>query len=343
MYDTKLFPGAKTFWYQGQWYDWQQATVHVMSHALHYGSSIFEGIRAYDTEKGPAIFRLDKHMKRFEHSAEVLGMELPYSYDELFEVCKEVMKKNALRSAYIRPMAFFSYGNLGLIPTASKPEVLIGAWNWGAYLGEDTIQNGAHVLILPWPRIHISQLDLTAKIGGVYVQSQIGGRYARNKGFTEGLFLNMEGRIAEGPGENILYIKGDMLKTNNRYESILEGITRTTILEIAPDLGLKVEIGPIEKEELLSADEVFFTGTAAEVTPITRITDGSDPDHEKEYVIGNGKPGEKTVQLAKLYGDIVRGKVEKYEHFLTYVYESKEDAEKILGKVNKENENVTNF
>lgn len=343
MYDTKFFPGAKTFWYQGKWYDWQKETVHIMSHALHYGSSIFEGIRAYNTPKGPAIFRLDKHIKRFEHSAEVLGMELPYSYDELFQICKEVMIKNKLKAAYIRPMAFYSYGNLGLIPSASKPEVLVGAWQWGAYLGEETIQNGAKVLILPWPRIHISQIDLTAKIGGVYVQSQIGGRYARRKGYTEGLFLNMEGRIAEGPGENIIIIKGDTLKTNNYLESILEGITRTTILELAPEIGLNVEIGPIEKEELFGADEVFFTGTAAEVTPITRITDGSDPKNEKEYVIGDGKPGEKTRALAKLYGDVVRGKVEKYERYLTYVYQSKEEAEKVLGNLNELEENVTNY
>lgn len=321
MFDTKNFPGAKTYWYQGNWYDWQEANIHIMSHALHYGSSIFEGIRAYETEKGPAIFRLKEHIKRFFHSASVMAMELPYSEEEIFERCKEVVRKNQLNSAYIRPMAFYSYGNLGLIPTASKPEVLVGAWQWGAYLGEETKEKGAHVYILPWPRIHISQINLTAKIGGVYVQSQIGGRYARKKGYTEGLFLNLEGRIAEGPGENILLIKDGVLKTNNFTESILEGITRTTITEIAPEFGLKVEIGPIEKEELFDADEVFFTGTAAEVTPITRITDGSDPKNEKEYVIGNGVPGEYTRKLASLYADVVRGKVEKYEYYLTYVNE----------------------
>ncbi len=345
MFDIKYFPGAKKFWHMGKMYDWNTVNVHVMSHALHYGSSVFEGIRAYDTEKGPAVFRLPEHIDRLFHSAEVMNMSVPYSKAEIIEAVKEVMKANKLRAAYIRPNLFYSYGNLGLIPKASPVELTIGCWAWGAYLGEEAKEKGVHVLLLPWPRIHRSQIDLTAKIGGNYVQSNLAGSYARRKGFDEGVFLNLEGRIAEGPGENILIVKNRVVITNDKNESILEGITRTSILEIARHLGYRVEVRPVTVEDFVNADEAFFTGTAAEVTPITRVSDGREMDQPesewKQYIIGSGVPGPITRQLAQVYADVVRGKLPEFERWLTYVYDSPEDAAAALEE--SDVYHVTNF
>lgn len=334
MFDTKFFPGAKKFWHMGSMYDWNSKHVHVMSHALHYGSSVFEGIRAYDTNRGPAVFRLDDHLNRFFISAKVMHMKVPYPKDKIVEVINQVMRENMLRAAYIRPNLFYGYGNLGLVPKACPVELTVACWAWGTYLGEKAIENGVHTLLLSHRRVHISQIDMRAKVGGIYAQSNIEGTLARSLGFDEGIFLNLEGRIAEGPGENIFLVKERKVKTNDEKESILQGITRTTVLTLAKDLGYEVEIGPIEVEEFLSSDEAFFTGTAAEVTPICRVTNGSDPEKErsqwKEFKIGNGKPGLITKELAQKYADVVRGKDPKYEEWLTYIYKSAEEAKSYL-------------
>jgi len=346
MIDTTFFPGARIFWYKGELYDWDSVTVHVMSHALHYGSSVFEGIRAYNTPKGPAVFRLPDHLDRFMISAEILNMKVPYTKEQIADAIRLVMKKNRLRDAYIRPLLYFGYGNLGLVPKACPVELIIGCWNWGAYLGEETLQKGAHVMLLPMKRIHHSQIDQRAKLGGMYVQSNIAGSLARKHGFDEGLFLNLEGRIAEGPGENVFIVKNGVVKTNDISESILEGITRTTILELARDLGFPTKVEPITLEEFLDADEAFFTGTAAEVTPITRYTDGREQDRNKEdwftKAIGNGKPGEITLKLAKLYKEVVSGKHPQYDHWLTYVYDSEKEMKQYMGDV-EEGEKITRF
>jgi branched-chain amino acid aminotransferase len=320
MYDTKYFPQAKTFWHQGEWRDWQQCQVHAMAHVVHYGSSCFEGIRAYSTENGAAIFRLGDHIRRFMHSASVLDMKVPYDEAEITAVCREVLQKNKLRSAYIRPNLFYGYGNLGLIPYASEVQLSVGAWNWGAYLGEDGVRNGIKTLILPWPRLHHSQIDNQAKLGGLYVQSNVGGSYARKQGYHEGIFLNLEGHIAEGPGENIIIVKDGCVKTNDNLSSVLEGITRQTTLQLAAEMGHQTEIGIITKAELFGADEVFFTGTAAEITPIIAVSDGSNPDQPvQEYVIGDGRPGPLTLALAGRYADVVHGRVKTNEEWLTHV------------------------
>ncbi|RMF58078.1 MAG: branched-chain amino acid transaminase [Calditrichaeota bacterium] len=336
MFDTTYFPGAKKYWHMGEIYDWDTRLVHVMSHVLHYGSSVFEGIRAYETSRGPAIFRLEDHIDRFFTSAAALNMDVPYTKEEIIEACRLIVRENRLRSAYIRPNLFYSYGNLGLTPKACPVELTIGCWEWGAYLGDEAIATGVHVLLLPWKRFHHTQINASVKLGGLYVQSNIHATYARRMGFDEGIFLNLEGRIAEGPGENIILVKNGIVKTNDKFESILEGITRTTILELARDLGYETEISPITIEEFLNADEVFFTGTAAEVTPITRITDGRDqeksPDEWEVFTIGDGTPGKITLQLSKLYGEVVRGKHESYDHWLTYVYDSPEEARMALGE-----------
>lgn len=321
MFDNTHFPRAKKFWHMRKLYDWSQPTIHSMSHALHYGTSVFEGIRAYNTANGPAIFRLPDHINRFFHSASILRMEIPFSKEEIKSAIKLVIKENELDNAYIRPLLFYSYGNLGLVPEVSPVELIIGAWEWGAYLGDKT-EKGAHVCILHWRRIHHSQIEMSAKLGGIYIQSAICGMEARLQGFDEAIFLNLEGNVAEGPGENLFIVKGRTLKTNDKTESILEGITRATILEIAKGLGVDSSIGPITKEELFQADEVFFSGTAVEVAPIVHVTDCSEPEaSKKEYTIGTGKAGDITLQLTKNYKNAVSGKIKKYEKWLTYVYD----------------------
>jgi branched-chain amino acid aminotransferase len=319
MPDHGHFPNAKKYWYEGKLYDWNVTLLHPMTFALHYGGSVFEGIRAYPTPKGAAIFRLPEHVDRLLHSASVAKMKVRYTKNEITEAIKLTLKENGLRSAYLRPLLFYSYGNLGLVPKFCPVELAIGTWEWGAYFG-DKIEKGATVCILPWRRIHRSQLDMTAKLGGLYIQSTICAMEARSAAIDEGVFLNLEGRIAEGPGENIFIVRGHAVKTNDGTESVLEGITRTSVLEIAQDLGYKTVIAPITKADFFGAEEAFFSGTAVEITPIVRVIDGSDPQtRQKEYTIGSGQTGPITLRLAKMYKDIVHGKIQKYEKWLTYV------------------------
>jgi branched-chain amino acid aminotransferase len=303
----------------GKLLDWSTLTLHGMSHALHYGTSVFEGIRAYPTAKGLAIFRLPEHLDRFFHSASTLSMDVPYTKTEITEAIRLVIKENHLDSAYIRPLLYYAYGNLGLLPKTSPVELTIAAWEWGAYLGE-AAEKGVSVYILPNRRIHHSQFDMKAKLGGVYVLSTLGGFLARSRGSDEAVFLNMEGNIAEGPGENIFIVKKGILKTNDGNESILEGITRTSILQFAKDLGIEATVGPITKEELFQADEAFFTGTAVEIAPIVKVTDGSNGTAtEKKYIIGSGEIGEVTRKIQEIFYRIVKGEIDKYRFWLTPV------------------------
>jgi branched-chain amino acid aminotransferase len=321
MFHNTYFPQAKKYWYMGKFYDWSEALLHPMTFTLHYGGSVFEGIRAYRTPKGPAIFRLSEHIDRLLHSASVVKMTVPYSKEEIVSAIKMTLKENSLQSAYIRPLLFYSYGNLGLTPKHCPVELVIGTWEWEAYLGEKT-ETGVSVYVFPRRRIHHSQLDMTAKLGGLYVQSTIGAMEAQSLGFDEGVFLNLEGNVAEGPGENIFIVRGKMLKTNDQTESVLEGITRTSLLEIAPELGYETVIGPITKDEFFGADEAFFSGTAVEIAPIIRATDGSNSQApQKEYIIGSGKAGKTTLQLGRIFRDIVVGKIPRYSKWLTYAHD----------------------
>lgn len=322
MFDTTHFPKAKKFWQMGEIVDWSNATIHAMTHALHYGNAVFEGIRAYETSKGPAVFRLPEHMDRFIYSAGLLDMKVPYSKEEIVDIIKLVLKENGLKSAYIRPLLFYSYGNLGLVPKASPVELMVSAWEWGAYLGEKA-DSGVSIYILPWRRIHHSQVDMTAKLGGLYVLSTMGGMLARNKGFDESLYLNLEGNVAEGPGENIFIVKDGVVKTNDRTESILQGITRSSLLILAEDHGIPTDVGPITREELFAADEAFFSGTAVEITPIVKVTDDSHPETgaPRTYTIGTGKKGEITDKLRSVFYQTVQGKIPDYDSWLTYVYD----------------------
>ncbi len=319
MFDTTHFPNARRYWHNGKFYDWSDAHIHPMAFALHYGGSVFEGIRAYKTADGPAIFRLPEHVERFLYSAAAIGMKVPYTKEEIIEAIKLTLRENKLESAYIRPLLFYSYGNLGLVPKFCPVELIIGTWEWGAYLGEKSLM-GVSVLITSRPRVHYSQLDMNAKLGGAYVQSTISGMEARAKGYDEAIFLNLEGNVAEGPGENIFIWKNGLLKTNDSSESILEGITRTSVLEIARDNGIKTAVGPISKEEFFKADEAFFSGTAVEVAPIIEVTDASELEASpKKYTIGSGRVGETTARLRQMFGDIVKGKIARYNKWLTYV------------------------
>jgi branched-chain amino acid aminotransferase len=298
MFDNSHFPKAKKYWYMGSFHDWSKPQIHPMSHALNYGTSVFEGIRAYKTLDGPAVFRLPEHLDRFFWSASVLRMTPPYSKDEITAAIIGTLKENKLESAYIRPLLIHSYGNLGLVPKHSPVELIIGAW------------------------VHHSQFDMKAKLGGLYVLSTLAGNLAREQGYDEAVYLNLEGKIAEGPGENIFIIKNKVLKTNDTSDSILEGITRTSVLEIAKGLGIKTLVGSISKEEFIYADEAFFTGTAVEIAPIIRIADNSNSKKQKrEYSIGSGQAGEITKLIIKAYRDAVEGKNNAYEKWLTYVHE----------------------
>jgi branched-chain amino acid aminotransferase len=319
MFVNTHFPKAKKYWYEGKFYDWSEGDLHPMMHALHYGTSVFEGIRAYGTAKGPAVFRLPEHNDRLLVSAGVAKMKSPYSKDRLTDLVKQTVRENGLESCYIRPLLFYSYGNLGLVPKACPVELAISAWEWGAYLGEKA-SRGVNAYIVPWRRVHHTQFDMSAKLGGVYVQSTVCGLEARDQGFDEAIFLNMEGRVAEGPGQNVFIVKGGTLVTNGRSESVLEGITRTSLLEIGKDLGYKTKVGPITKGDFFGADEAFYCGTAVEVIPIVTVTDGSDPAAPKvKHTIGTGKPGPVALRLIQAFNDAVTGREPRYEKWLTYV------------------------
>ncbi len=318
MFPNTYFSKAKKYWYMGKYHDWSEGGMHPMVHALHYGTSVFEGIRAYPTPRGPAVFRLPEHIDRFIHSASVLRMTPPYARDEMIRLVKDVVRENGLEACYIRPIMFYSYGNLGLVPKACPVELVIGAWEWDAYLGEKAGQ-GVSVYILPWRRIHRTQLDMSAKLGGAYVQSTICGLEARAQGCDEAVFLNLEGRVAEGPGENIFIVQGKTLHTNDRSESILQGITRTSVLEMARDLGYKTRVAPITKEEFFAADEAFFTGTAVEITSIVKGVDASDPQAERrEFRIGAGKPGPATLAVGRAFREVVSGRDPRHDAWLSY-------------------------
>jgi branched-chain amino acid aminotransferase len=319
MFLNTNFPKAKKYWYEGKFYDWSAGGFHPMMHALHYGSSVFEGIRAYGTAKGAAIFRLPEHNDRFLLSAGVAKMKCSYTKEQITEFIKQTVRENGLDSCYIRPLLFYSYGNLGLVPKACPVELAISAWEWGAYLGENA-DRGVRAYIVPWRRVHHTQFNMAAKLGGVYVQSMIAGLEAREHGHDEAIFLNMEGRIAEGPGQNVFIVKKGALITNGRLESALEGITRTSLLEIGQDLGYETVVRPITKQDLFGADEAFYCGTAVEVIPIVSVTDGSDQTSpDTPHAIGSGKPGPVALRMIEAFRKAVSGRDPRYEKWLTYV------------------------
>ncbi|NHX34869.1 MULTISPECIES: branched-chain amino acid transaminase [Halolamina] len=300
-----------TIWMNGEYVDWEDATIHVLSHAMHYGTGIFEGVRAYDTEEGTAIFRWEEHLDRFFESAKPYDMEIDFSREELTEATLEVIRRNDLDSAYVRPLAYYGYDSLGVSPGDCPTDVTVAAWPWGAYLGEEALRNGIEVKVSSWRKHASSQIPTNAKTTGLYVNSMLAGEEARRNGFEEAIVLNKEGNVAEGPGENIFLVRDDELYTPGLSESILDGITRDTVITLAEERGYEVHDNvSISRGELHTADELFFTGSAAEVTPIRQVDN---------VEIGNGGRGPITEELQTAFFDLVERRTDDHEEWFTYV------------------------
>lgn len=293
-------------WMNGEFVPWDEAKIHILSHSLHYGGGVFEGIRFYETDNGKtAVFRLNEHTERLFYSAEVLQMKLPYKKEEINNIILETIRKNNIKSGYIRPLAIYGYGKMGLNPHGANIDVAIAVWPWGSYLGEESVK----VKTSKYVRIHPKSTDTKAKITGHYVNSILSSFDAHDNGFHESLLLDYEGNVAEGPGENIFAVKDGKLITP-KEGNILIGLTRQSIFEIAENEGIEIIEKTMSLEELKSADEAFFTGTAAEVTPVYQIDD---------TIIGTEKVGPLTKKLKTIFTDAVHGKIRKYSDWLTYV------------------------
>ena len=298
---------TEKIWMNGELVDWADAKIHVGVHGLHYGSGVFEGIRCYDTPKGPAVFRLGDHMQRLHNSAKLLYMQLPFTVDELRDATNELIAANGLPECYIRPIAFYGYGQLGVAAKTNPVETVIMSWPWGAYLGDEAMRNGIRAKISSWQRVSPNIVPHVSKATGVYINSMLAVTEANNAGYEEAILLTPEGTVADGSGENIFMVRDGVIYTPGLETGILPGITRDTVKQIAEDLGYGVVETSLIRSDLYLADEVFMCGTAAEVTPIRSID-----DHE----IG---VGEVTLSIQKAYLDTVRGKSERWTQWLDHV------------------------
>ncbi len=296
-------------WYDGKLVNWRDATTHVLTHTLHYGMGVFEGVRAYQTPKGTAIFRLQDHTDRLFRSAHILGMNMPYSKDEINEAQRAAVRENKLESAYIRPMAFYGAEAMGISAKTLSTHIIVAAWKWGAYLGQEALDNGIRVKTSSFSRHHVNITMCKAKANGNYMNSILAHREAEQDGYDEALLLDVDGFVSEGSGENIFIVRRGKIYTPD-LTSALEGITRDTIVQLANELGYQVIEKRITRDEVYSADEAFFTGTAAEVTPIRELDN---------RMIGAGTRGPVTQKLQALYFDCVQGRSPKHEGWLTYV------------------------
>ncbi|MFH0862180.1 MAG: branched-chain amino acid transaminase [Candidatus Altiarchaeota archaeon] len=295
-------------WFDGSLVKWDDAKVHVLTHALHYGTGVFESCRCYDTKEGPAIFRLKEHMQRLKRSAGFYSMKIPYSVQELCQATVDTVKANRLDECYIRPIAFFGYKELGVYPLNNPVDVAIAAWKWGAYLGEEGLRRGAKITVSKWRRISEDIMPPQSKATANYANSALAKMDAIKRGYDEAIMLNAKGTVAEGSGENLFIVKGKTVATTSDESGALRGITQDAVKTIAKGLGYNVRVGKITMRELLSADEVFLTGTAAEVTPIRQID-------KKRY----GGIGPVTQRIQTKFFDIVKGRDQKYRKWLTPV------------------------
>ncbi len=301
---------ADWMWMDGEFVPWDEAKVHVFAHALHYGTSVFEGIRAYATPRGPAVFRLHEHMVRFVNSARVMRIDLPYSVEELEQAVVDTIAKNNLDACYIRPLAFRGYDRLGLDGRSCPVQVIIGAVPWGTYLGEEALTKGVDVMVSTWRRYAPGTAAPGAKIGGQYVNSQFSAMEAHDLGYNEAIVLDVYGYVAEGSGENIFLVKDGKLYTPPPSNSILAGITRDSVITLARDLGIEVIEAPISRDMLYRADELFFCGTAAEITPIRSVD---------RIPIGSGSRGPITQQIQEEFFAITKGHKPDRHGWLRYV------------------------
>jgi branched-chain amino acid aminotransferase len=296
-------------WFDGEMVPWREAKVHVLTHTLHYGMGVFEGVRAYNADGGTAIFRLQAHTDRLFRSAHIMNMAMPFSKEELNEAQRAAVRDNGLQSAYIRPMAFYGAEGMGLRADNLKTHVIIAAWEWGAYLGDEGINNGIRIRTSSYTRHHVNIAMCKAKANGQYINSMLGLAEAQRDGYDEALFLDVDGFVAEGSGENIFLVSDGVIYTPD-LTSALDGITRATVSQLAEEAGYRVVIKRITRDEVYVADEAFFTGTAAEVTPIREI-DGRR--------IGTGTRGPVTAVLQGLYFDAVHGRSKQHKAWLTTV------------------------
>jgi branched-chain amino acid aminotransferase len=294
-----------TIWLDGELIPWRDAKVHLLTHTLHYGLGVFEGVRAYKTDRGPAIFRLQEHTDRLFRSAKIMGMAMPFNKEVINEAQKKAVRENNLESGYIRPMCFYGSEGMGIRADNLKTHVMVAAWEWGSYLGEENMMNGIRIKTSSFYRHHVNVTMCKAKANGNYMNSIMALQEAVTDGYDEALLLDLEGYVAEGSGENFFMVRDGVLYTPE-LTSALEGITRATVMTLALDIGLKVVEKRITRDEVYVADEAFFTGTAAEVTPIREL------DNRE---IGNGGRGPITEQLQAMYFDQVYGRSKYYEHW----------------------------
>ena len=297
-------------WMDGEFVAWEDATVHVLVHGLHYGTGAFEGIRAYETPDGPAVFRLTDHMDRLRRSAKALGIPFGYEVEELVEAAKETIRVNGLRSCYVRPVTFVGTGSLGLNPAGASVHVVIAAWEWGAYLGEEGLANGIRVAVSSWRRIGQNSFMPDAKGTGGYMNSVLAKTAAIRAGYDEALLLNEDGLLAEGSGENLFMVRKGVVHTPPTSAGALDGITRDSVYTLLEDDGYTIKESAITRTDLYYADEVFLTGTAAEVTPVREIDDRE---------VGDGKPGQVTRRAQELYMGTVKGELDLHREWLDYV------------------------
>jgi branched-chain amino acid aminotransferase len=304
-----MVQATKKIWMDGAFVDWDKAHVHVLSHTLHYGLGAFEGIRCYNTASGSAIFRLPEHLDRLYGSAHIAGIKIPYTKEELQQAIIDTVKINAVQECYIRPLVYLGYGEMGINNRHNPVNVAIAVWPWGAYLGEGALAEGIRVCVSSFTRHHVNVMMTKAKIVGNYANSQLAKMEAINSGYDEAVILDVQGNVAEGSGENIFIVRRGELKTPP-LTAILEGITRNSIIDLARHLGVPVQEAIFSRDELYVADEAFFTGTAAELTPIREVDNRT---------IGSGRPGPITHKLQQAFFRVVQGKDDTFKEWLTYL------------------------
>lgn len=297
-------------WRNGDFVDWDDARIHVLSHVVHYGSSCFEGIRCYKTAEGPRVFRLHEHIRRLLDSAKIYRIDCPYDHAALVEAVLETIRENKLEACYIRPVVFRGYGSLSVDPAGIPIETYIAVWEWGAYLGQDALENGVDVCVSSWARAAPNTFPTAAKAGGHYLNSQLIKMEAIQNGYSEGIALDPSGYVSEGSGENIFIVRDGIVYTPNLAQSILSGVTRDTVIRICSDLGVDLREQPVPREWLYLADEVFFTGTAAEISPIRSVD---------RLTVGAGKRGPITERIQSRFFDTIYGRTPAPDGWLTAV------------------------